>query len=298
LVESTKDSIISIDPDGAILSWNTGSELIFNYRRDEIIGKNASILVPDDLKNEQKEILHKIISTKKCLHIETYRLNKDNKRIPVELSLSPLIDKNDQVIGITGIIKDISERKKVEKALLESEAHFKSLLENPTDYVIYRLGLGNSKMNPEVIMVSPIIIDFLGIEKSDLNDISNWFKNIHPDDYDRVISSHIKGFEPPFKFEETFRYNHPNKGIIWVKVNSTGVTDSNGDIIYANGLILEVTSEKKATAELNNKIAELEKINKLMIGRENRMIELKSEVNEICKQFGLAERYEAPKKII
>lgn len=160
---------------------------------------------------------------------------------------------------IVCIETDISERRKIELHLTQEKRHFESLLETPSGYAIYRVKVGPTPLKAVVTHVSKSIIDIVGIAEEDMFNFSKWFQNIHPGDINRVIESNAKGCYPPFKFHETFRYNHPKNGLIWlnVRANGTPSQDDPGYIEWANGILTDVTEMKNAQLEkeeLNRKI--------------------------------------------
>jgi PAS domain S-box-containing protein len=77
LVDSSDDSIIAKNLDGIILNWNTGSERLFGYQADEIIGKSICLLLPPELQEEEKRILRRLSTGERIEHFETVRLTKD-----------------------------------------------------------------------------------------------------------------------------------------------------------------------------------------------------------------------------
>ncbi len=78
-VESSDDAIVTESLDGIITSWNKGAEQIYGYSSEEILGINASILEPDNLKGEIKQLIEKVKQGEKIRHYETSRLRKDGK---------------------------------------------------------------------------------------------------------------------------------------------------------------------------------------------------------------------------
>ena len=80
-VESSNDAIITESVDGIITSWNKGAEIIYGYLAEEVLGKNFSILEPDNLKGEIKQLVEKIKQGKEIQHYETSRLKKDGTAI-------------------------------------------------------------------------------------------------------------------------------------------------------------------------------------------------------------------------
>lgn len=115
IVESTEDAIISKTLGGIITTWNPAAERIFGYRADETIGKHILILIPEDRINEEKLILERLKNGERVEHFETRRRTKFGKLIDVSLTISPLRDFNGNIIGLSKIARDITERKQQEQ---------------------------------------------------------------------------------------------------------------------------------------------------------------------------------------
>jgi len=114
------DSVTTTDMQGNITSWNPGSEKIFGYKAEEVIGKNISILYRSE---DIPQLLNYIeILKEKGVHNDTALLvSKSNKFIPISFTLSLLRDEQGKPVGIVGINKDDSQRKKAEKMLQEQK---------------------------------------------------------------------------------------------------------------------------------------------------------------------------------
>ena len=121
IVESSDDVIISKDLNGIITSWNAAAERLFGYKADEIIGKSVLTLIPQHLQHEEPEILARLRANQKIDHYETQRVTRTGELIEVSLTISPIRDGRGVVVGASKIARDISERKKAQRALIDSE---------------------------------------------------------------------------------------------------------------------------------------------------------------------------------
>jgi len=108
-VESSNDAIITESVDGIITSWNKGAEIIYGYLAEEVLGKNFSILEPDNLKGEIKQFSEKIKMGEKIEHYETSRLKKDGTIINVSVSLSPVFDTSGKLVALSAIVRGGSQ---------------------------------------------------------------------------------------------------------------------------------------------------------------------------------------------
>ncbi len=121
IVESSDDAIVSKNLNGIIQTWNAGAERLFGYRADEIIGQPITLLLPPERMHEEEEILERVRSGRRVVHLETVRVTKDGRRLDVSVTVSPIKDQDGRVIGASTIAHDITERKRAEAALLEAK---------------------------------------------------------------------------------------------------------------------------------------------------------------------------------
>lgn len=114
IVASSDDAIISKTLEGEITSWNAGAENIFGYSADEMLGQNIYKLIPQDRQEEEPRILSQLRKGQRIQHFETKRLRKDGHLIDVSLTISPVRDPQGNVIGISKIARDITQKKQEE----------------------------------------------------------------------------------------------------------------------------------------------------------------------------------------
>lgn len=117
LIENSADAIITSDLEGRISSWNKGAEDIYGFREEEVLGK-ALPMVPEFLMAEEMGFIEKIKSGETIKNIETLRQRKDGSLFEISLTLSPILDPEDNIIGISGISRDLTEKKMMGKELL------------------------------------------------------------------------------------------------------------------------------------------------------------------------------------
>jgi PAS domain S-box-containing protein len=121
IIESSDDAILSKDLNGIITSWNRGAQRIFGYTEAEILGKSILTLIPPELHTEEKTILQKLRAGERIDHFETIRLRKDGERIEVSLTISPVKNASGKIVGASKVLRDISDRKRMEKSLILAE---------------------------------------------------------------------------------------------------------------------------------------------------------------------------------
>jgi diguanylate cyclase (GGDEF)-like protein/PAS domain S-box-containing protein len=136
VVRSSDDAIVTQQLDGTITSWNPGAEALFGYPAGEMIGRSVLKLFPPDRLDEEFAIQVKIRRREQVKHLETIRVRKDGSLFDVSLTLSPILDDNGTVVGISKIVRDISERKKSDNAI-HNLAFYDPLTELPNRRLFY-----------------------------------------------------------------------------------------------------------------------------------------------------------------
>src|SRR5262249_55035386 len=133
LVESSHDGIIATTLDGVIVHWNAAAERIFGYSAIEMVGQSYFILIPPEAKAQFERVIEQIRQGQGVRSLETVRLRKDGARVPVSVTISPIVDAAGRILGASAIARDISEEKAAEEALRssrETERHRRAELQN------------------------------------------------------------------------------------------------------------------------------------------------------------------------
>jgi PAS domain S-box-containing protein len=158
IVASSDDVIVSKDLNGIIMSWNDAATRLFGYSPEEMIGASILKLIPEHLHSDEKTIIENIRAGRRIEHFETVRLAKDGRLIDVSLTVSPIKDKEGQVIGASKILRDISSRRRMEQSLLQAEkiaatgrmaATIAHEINNPLEAVVNLLYLLREKITDE-----------------------------------------------------------------------------------------------------------------------------------------------------
>jgi PAS domain S-box-containing protein len=257
--ESTSDAIITYDPEGIILNANNAALQLFAYTQNEIIGEHMSLLASDELIQEQIEVLKKLKKVKSSSHFETNRKTKDKRLIPVEISVSVMLNKAGDEIGFTSIYRDITERKKVEIALKNSEERYRLIFNNAPDALFI------SDLKGYTIDGNRELEKLLKLNREDIID-KNFFKLdfLPKNQLTRGIKLLAKALIADINKPELFIINRRDGSKVFMelkvhRINIWGKT-------HLLGIARDITERKKTEKEIENHRNHLEEIVKERTG--------------------------------
>ena len=133
VVKSSGDAIVSETLDGIVTDWNTGAENLYGYTAREIEGSSIFRLIPPEWHTQKYFMLEKIRKGEIIERVETERITKDGTKKQVSLAHSPVFDSRGEIVGVSSIAHDITEKKKMEAALQESETKFRKIFDAAND---------------------------------------------------------------------------------------------------------------------------------------------------------------------
>jgi PAS domain S-box-containing protein len=145
IVASSQDAILSETLDGIILDWNPGAEALYGYSSEEAVGRDVAFLVPPDLAHELTAALARLRRGEHMPPLETVRLHKDGTRVDVEVRLSPIRNGDGQIVGISAVARDITERQRLERLRQDILAMVSHDLRNPLSVISLRAQLLQSR---------------------------------------------------------------------------------------------------------------------------------------------------------
>jgi PAS domain S-box-containing protein len=119
IVDSSSDGIASFSLDGLIRTWNPAMETLFGHKAAEVIGAHIRIIVRRERWEEQREMVELVLKGQRVADHETERVRKDGTILPVSLTLSPIRDENGNMVGISSIIRETSDKRRAEEQRLQ-----------------------------------------------------------------------------------------------------------------------------------------------------------------------------------
>ncbi|HEY7781808.1 MAG TPA: PAS domain S-box protein [Ktedonobacterales bacterium] len=146
IVSSSADAIASKTLDGIITSWNASAERMFGYTAPEIIGQSVLRLIPPDRHVEEDGILARLRAGERVEHFQTVRMTKDGRLIDVSLTISPIRDRSGKIIGASKIVRDITDRVRLERERSELLGIVAHDLGNPLTAIKARVQILDRKL--------------------------------------------------------------------------------------------------------------------------------------------------------
>ena len=135
IVENSDDAIVGVSLDDRVTAWNRGAEQLLGYRAEEIVGQAVDVLIPEASKADEAVHRAGVLQGQGATRWESLRLRRDGSLVEVELTLSPIRDADGVVNGFSKVMRDISHRRQAERALGDSEARYRALIEDQTDLI-------------------------------------------------------------------------------------------------------------------------------------------------------------------
>jgi len=240
IIESSYDAIFSTDLQGNVLSWNPAAERIYGYAVEEIIGTNIDRVLPDDRKDEVREVVERIIAGDEVPSFETKRKRKDGREIDVYLTISPVRDSDGEIIGVSMIARDVTDRKAAEAALRRKQQELEDFFENAV------IGLHWVGPDGRILWANRAEMESLGYSPDEY--IGRHIAEFHadPDVIDDILqrlgrNEKLRGYEARMRCKDG--------NIRHVLINSS-VYRENGKFIHTRCFTLDVTERKMAEEAL------------------------------------------------
>ncbi len=245
VVESSDDAIAAGTLDGIIVSWNTAAQKIYGYTEAEAIGKPINMLAPPELPDEENKILEILKAGGRIEHFETVRVTKTGKRINVSLTISPIKDSSGRTVGCSGIARDITERKRAEETLRESEERLRLAVQAGNMYAY------DWDVATDVIVRSEESTNVLGPtdEPTSLTR-QQLLAKVHPDDRPKFIAA-VDDLAPENPTTHiTYRVIRADGSVIWLEKHGRAFFDPQGKMLRMIGMVADVTERKRAEEAL------------------------------------------------
>lgn len=282
IIESSNDAILGFDLKGNIITWNAGAEKIYRYKENEVKEKNVSQLIPENKLNETLDVLDRVRCGETVNYFETERIRKDGQEIHVSTTISPIKNRNNEIIGFSEITKDITDHKIMEQDLQGSYRELSAVYQQLTateeelraqfdELQRNDKLLKKSEQRYELIISASLdgIYDW-DIENNDMYRSKNWKRMmdydiedetldlygaweslIHHEDKERVLNELDRYLNREIdEFVIEYRVKKRNGMYIWILDNGIAVWDRDGKPIRMAGTLKNIEDRKRWEEEI------------------------------------------------
>jgi PAS domain S-box-containing protein len=246
IVESSDDAIIAAALNGLITDWNAGAERMFGYTRGEMIGKPVSLITPHEHSREPLECQEKLLKGVSGIRLESERIRSDGRRIQVAVSVSPIVNRDGQMVGTSAILRDITDRKYMEDALRRSEAGFRSVVQNSP------FGIVRTTPGGRILQANPALVRMLGYsseeEMLDLDMADDIYRR--PEERAETIAwsasqNSVQGVELEWRRKDGTTFS--------VRCDMHGVLDAEGRLAFFESFVEDITQNRELELQLRQR---------------------------------------------
>jgi PAS domain S-box-containing protein len=245
LSEANPLSILTIDPAGRILSWNKGAEIMFGWTEQEAVGRICPT-VPESGLEDFGQMVARGLRGESFAGYVRHRQKKDNSLVEANIACAPLISGTGATVGIVAILEDITERKRAEEKIRESQVLFQSTFEQAA------VGIAHTTPEGQFIRINRRFCDIAGYTEDEMLDLT--FQDItYPEDLEADMEHVPKLLANEIKTYSTEkRYYRKNGTIVWVNLTASLVRRSSGNPWYFIGIIEDITRRKEVEEQLQH----------------------------------------------
>jgi PAS domain S-box-containing protein len=274
IVTSSEDAIMGVTLEGNVTSWNEAAERMFGYSASEMIGQSIRRLIPTDRQAEEVMFLSRVAHGEGVKHYETVRNSKHGRAIDVSVTVSPMRDAADRIIGASRIMRDITARKQAVEALHRSEERFRSsLLHSPLPLVLF-------DDREQILAISQSWIEQSGYSREELRRVEDWTTRAFGERSGQVLEEirRVIPTEPDAHSSERMIRTKDGHERLWSFVTSVLGTQSDGRRVFVS--VAQDVTERRAQEE---------RIHLLMREANHRAKNMLSLVQAIARQTAGAE---------
>jgi len=255
-VESSLDSIVITDKEGTITRANKAFLELLDYKEEEVLGQHISTLsikeegtytlttgelmeIGHAYFNDQKEMLAKLMERKQIVNRESYFIRKDGEVIAIEQNIFCLYNEQGDINGVVGILRDITERKRVAKEIKEAREFMENIFKASADGIVITTDRG------VITQLNEALENMLGYSRDEL--LGKYIAELAPmeEDYYEYGKEYVtKIFEEGIVVGGVFNWLRKDGSVINVEVNSSLLKDNEGNVTGTVASIRDVTERK------------------------------------------------------
>lgn len=242
LIQYAPNVVIFLSPDHRILEFNPEAERLYGRKRADVLGKNyLELFLPDDVREVVAADIEKVLTGEASRGFENIIIAQDGRERILSWNVDRVLDSDNKAVGIVAISQDITEGRKTDQALRESEDKYRSLVAHIPDVV------WSTDHEGRTTFISPNVERAYGYTPEEIYQEGErlWFERIHPDDAERVKEAFEGVFEKGEQLDVEYRIKRKDGEWIWLRDRSVGAYEKDGKK-YADGVFSDITEKKRS----------------------------------------------------
>jgi PAS domain S-box-containing protein len=261
ILDSALDCIVTMNHLGCITEFNLAAEHTFGYRREQVVGMHlVDIIIPPALREQHRLGLARYLATGESVmigrHLELTAVHADGREFPVELAITRIPLK--ELPSFTGFLRDITERKRTELKLRESEFKLRQLTETIPEM------LWSATPEGVIDYCNARVLDYTGFSAIEIMG-TGWTKFLHPDDVDETVRAWMSCVATGRPYRVEVRIFHASgRTYRWCVTSALPLIDEQGSVLKWHGTVVDMHDWKQAQEKLRDIQAELAQRTRLM----------------------------------
>lgn len=248
IVEHSNDAIIGKALDGTITAWNRAAERMYGFTAEEMLGKPLEALIPESRAGESLDIIARLARGEQIEHFETVRQAKDGRELLVDLTASPIRNSRGKLVGVSAIVRDITERRERERSLRKSEERLRAA-KNAAG-----LGIHDYDVRNEIIDWDERVRRIWGVGPDEKITFELFLSCVHPEDRSGVRTAVDRALDPSGDGTYQAEYRVIQRGTNttrWVKATGL-VTFENGQAVRLVGTVQDISEWRRMLEALED----------------------------------------------
>lgn len=274
----------TVDQDGLILEGNLTLATLLNMTRGGLVRQRIRRFILREDQDKFYLLSNRVLETGDIQSCDLRMVKNDGTKFWVQLTQSATKN-SDGVPVYSLVVNDITERKHAEHALKLSEKRFRDIIEHAQDWI------WEVDADGKYTYVSQTVEAILGYTSEEVLQ-KPFYDFFHPEDKEWPTEKALAAFAAKLPFRDLLKRNvHKNGQTVWLATNGIPLLDDDGKLIGYRGAATDVTKRKQAEDKTAEQLDELTRWQDVMMDREDRVQELKREVNDLCRRAGEPARY-------
>jgi len=245
IAESSEDAIVAYAPTGIILTWNHAAEMLVGYSALEAIGTHASVYVAPERRSGLEQLTRHVLQGNVVSQPEGICLRRDGSRVEVSATAYPIKNSDGEIVAVSVVLRDVSQRKRTEENIREKESLFRIMADGCPAF----MWVTNAEGRVEFINRS--YREFIGVPLDQVQGL-DWEKLLHPDDAQLYLEAYGRALRERAPLRSETRIKGIKGEWRWVATYAEPRFSPSGEFLGYVGLSPDITERKQAEQALRS----------------------------------------------